>query len=138
MSHSKVEQLFHPDNFKNKFCLSTFNPKMKCEYGDFCCHAHKEQELQIDLIHKMEKDLDFYLFYFKTEMCPYIFDTKRDHDDCPYAHSAEEKRRKPHLIKYGHVMCKDYSYSGHCANEDKCPLAHGYYESEYHPDKYRT
>jgi hypothetical protein len=24
------------------------------------------------LLHKMEKDLDYYLYYFKTEWCPYI------------------------------------------------------------------
>ena len=104
-AHNKVELLFHPENFKSKLCLSYFASRMKCDYGDYCCFAHNEGELQIDLLHKMKQDLDFYLFHYKTVMCPYINDVSHTSDPncentCVYAHSENDYRRKPYLVNY--------------------------------------
>lgn len=42
-----------------------------CEYGDFCAFAHSDEEISIDLIDRLDKDFDFYMFHFKTVWCPY-------------------------------------------------------------------
>jgi len=43
-----------------------------CEYGEICAFSHSEDEITIDLLHKIEpKDSDFYIFYFKTAWCPW-------------------------------------------------------------------
>lgn len=53
--HNHMEQLYHPDNYKKKFCLSFINKK-KCIYKNFCAFAHNEEEIKINLINKLPKD----------------------------------------------------------------------------------
>ena len=38
-----------------------------------CAFAHSEDEVTVDLLdsEKFEKNVDFYLFHFKTVWCPY-------------------------------------------------------------------
>ena len=50
---------FYPNNLQN------------CEYGVFCSFAHSENDILIELIHNLEYDDDFYMFYFKTVWCPF-------------------------------------------------------------------
>lgn len=70
-AHNNVEVFYHPDKYKAKFCSSFTNKTGICEYGDFCAFAHSEEEISVNLIHKMERDDDFYIFHFKTVWCPY-------------------------------------------------------------------
>ena len=43
----------------------------KCCYKDFCSFAHNDHDIKTPLIHKMPRDREFYMFYFKTEWCPF-------------------------------------------------------------------
>jgi len=107
-SHNRVEEFYHPDKYKAKFCQTYMSKSaMGCDYGDFCSFAHSEKELSVELIEKFEKDADFYLFHFKTVWCPYNED---DHsrDVCVYAHNWQDFRRKPQLFTYSKEMCPNW------------------------------
>jgi hypothetical protein len=52
--HNKIEQLYHTDRYKIKFCLSYPNRLEHCEYGEYCSFAHDEESIKIPLLHKME------------------------------------------------------------------------------------
>jgi hypothetical protein len=67
-THNKVERLYHIEKYKTKFCTQT---SQKCEYKQFCSFAHSDQDIKTPLIHKMTRGQEFYMFYFKTEWCPY-------------------------------------------------------------------
>ena len=118
-----------------------------CEFGDLCAFAHSEDELSIDMLHKMDRDADFYMFHFKTVWCPFN-DKNRGHqrDECEYAHNWQDFRRKPHLYEYrGREQCKFWdtkeetkTYSDGCELEYRCKNCHGWKEKEYHPDNYKT
>jgi hypothetical protein len=85
-AHTLAEDHFHKDNYKTKYCNES-NPK-DCRFGDFCAFAHSDEELTIDLIHKLEpKDADFYMFHFKTVWCPYKSEHEHDKAACVYAHN---------------------------------------------------
>jgi hypothetical protein len=76
-AHNRVEEFYHPEKYKVKFCSSYPGKLDSCEYG----------ELTVDLLHLMEpKDTDFYMFHFKTIWCPYS-DTNHPRDSCVYAHN---------------------------------------------------
>lgn len=91
--HTRVEEFYHPDKYKAKFCAS-FNPsnpnpiRPTCEYGEYCSFAHSESELTVDLLHNFTKDADFYMFHFKTVWCPFNDSNgvKHDKEKCVYAH----------------------------------------------------
>lgn len=86
-AHNRVEEFYHPEKYKVKFCQSYPNRLDQCEYGDMCAFAHSEGELTVDLLHKMKpKDTDFYMFHFKTVWCPNS-DTTHARDACVYAHN---------------------------------------------------
>ena len=65
-SHNRVEEFYHPSKYKTKYCTAYPDRVPNCEYGDFCCFAHSEPDIKIDLIHKFEEDIDYYIFHFKT------------------------------------------------------------------------
>jgi hypothetical protein len=85
-AHNRVEEFYHPDKYKAKFCSSYLNKTGECEYGEFCSFAHSDEELSIELIEKFEPDMDFYLFHFKTVWCPYK-ENDHERDVCVYAHN---------------------------------------------------
>ena len=60
-----VEEFYHPEKYKAKFCESYLKPGTKCKFGDYCAFAHSEHEISIDLIERYEKDADFYMFHFE-------------------------------------------------------------------------
>ena len=93
-AHNIVEEFYHPEKYKAKFCQSFTDVKIQCKYGDYCAFAHSENEISVDLIDKYEKDVDFFLFHFKTAWCPY---QEKDHqrENCVYAHNYQDFRRKP-------------------------------------------
>ena len=87
-AHNRVEEFYHPDKYKAKFCSSYLDPikNAECDYQEYCSFAHSESELSVELIEKYTVDMDFYMFHFKTVWCPYRED---DHDRkvCIYAHN---------------------------------------------------
>ena len=127
-AHNRVEEFYHPDKYKAKFCASYLNPipQNRCEYEEFCSFAHNEDEISVELIERYEIDMDFYLFHFKTVWCPYRED---DHDRkaCVYAHNWQDYRRKPQLYYYSSNMCPHWqtdriitSYSEGCPMQYQC------------------
>lgn len=53
----------------------------------------------IELIHNLEYDNDFYIFYYKTVWCPFNY-INHDRANCVYAHNWQDYRRKPNIIPY--------------------------------------
>lgn len=51
------------------------------------------------LIHNYAEDDDFYMFYYKTEFCPFNL-TEHDKSKCVYAHNWQDYRRKPDIYPY--------------------------------------
>ncbi len=70
-AHNRVEEFYHPDKYKAKFCASYIDKTGECEYGDYCSFAHSKSEMSVELLDDMIKDSDFYMFHFKTVWCPY-------------------------------------------------------------------
>ena len=105
-SHSMVEKLYHPDKYKTKYC--NFYPKslQNCIYGSYCCFAHSDQELKVEILHYLELYEDFYLYYFKTGWCP--FNIEHNKAICIYAHNWQDFRRKPHLFNYTNEPCPNW------------------------------
>ena len=93
-SHNRVEEFYHPEKYKVKFCQAFPHKIDNCEYGDMCAFAHKEEELTVDLLNKMELNTDFYMFHFKTVWCPYA-ESNHARDACVFAHNWQDFRRKP-------------------------------------------
>lgn len=91
LAHNRVESVYHPEKYKGKYCTKTKNPDKadcsttRCEYGDYCSFAHSTKELKTRLIHNMKRDADFWMFYFKTEWCP--FNKEHNKAQCVYAHN---------------------------------------------------
>ena len=65
-AHNRVEEFYHPDKYKAKFCSSYLDPQKnaECDYQEFCSFAHSEAELSVELIEKYDVDMDFYMFHF--------------------------------------------------------------------------
>jgi len=141
--HNKVEQLYHPERYKKKFCTKHPNDLHKCEYGDFCSFAHDEKEIKIELLHNLKQDENFYLYKYKTVFCPYIYD--HDRSQCMYAHNAQDYRRNPKQYKYDPIQCPYWSQGqilsyeeGGCPKQMDCDKCHGWKELEYHSAYYKT
>mmetsp|Transcript_7054 Transcript_7054/g.5303 ORF Transcript_7054/g.5303 Transcript_7054/m.5303 type:complete len:101 (+) Transcript_7054:1394-1696(+) len=97
----------------------------ECEYGEYCSFAHSMQDIKSRIIHFMQKDPDFYMFYFKTEWCP--FNKEHNKAQCDYAHNWQDFRRKPHLFDYGKDQCPNWetknfisTYADGCKLEYRC------------------
>ena len=141
--HNRVEEFYHPTKYKTKFCSSYPHSVDKCEYGEFCCFAHSERDIKIDLIHKFGRDIDFYLFHFKTVWCPFN-ENNHPREQCVYAHNWQDFRRKPFIYSYEREQCGhwDHSkiiniYTEGCPGGLKCRCSHGWKEQEYHPSSYK-
>ncbi len=90
-AHNRVEEFYHPDKYKTKFCTTypsghPVNPAVNCEYGNFCAFAHNIVDIRIDLLHQYRMDMDFYLFHYKTVWCPFN-ESEHDRSSCVYAHN---------------------------------------------------
>jgi len=141
--HNKVEQLYHPERYKKKFCLCHPHNIHKCEYGNYCSFAHSEAEIEIELLHNIKKDASFYINKFKTVFCPYIYN--HDRTQCVYAHNPQDFRRDPNKYNYRPVQCQNWSQGqilsyekGNCPKGMDCENCHGWKELEYHPKVYKT
>lgn len=141
---NKVEQLYHPEKYKKKFCENFPLSVQKCEYGDFCSFAHNESEIRTELFYKEKQDNNFYMYKFKTVYCPF----KNEHDrcTCPYAHNVQDFRRSPLLYKYEPEECPNWNKSESMTSYEQpgcikmldCDKCHGWKEYEYHPLIYKT
>lgn len=96
MAHNRVERLYHCEKYKTKFCTKFPKQLVHCDYNEFCSFAHSMRDIKTRIIHFMQKDQDFYMFYFKTEWCP--FNKEHNKAQCDYAHNWQDFRRKPHLF----------------------------------------
>ena len=143
LSHSNVERLYHINKYKTKFWDTFGHDTFKCEYGEFCSFAHVLSEIKVDLIHKLHKDANFYMYYFKTEWCPF----RKDHHkaDCVYAHNWQDFRRKPQLFNYHNTKCENWKsaryitkYSEGWRDMENCMQSHGWKEEYYHPMSYKV
>jgi len=85
-AHNRVEDFYHPEKYKTKFCQTYPNRVESCDYGDMCAFAHHESELSVDILEKMNRDADFYMFHFKTVWCPFS-DKDHQREICVYAHN---------------------------------------------------
>lgn len=142
-SHNKLEQLYHPERYKRKFCHYYPHNIDKCDYEDFCSFAHNESQILIDLLHNIKQDTNFYLYKYKTVFCPYIYE--HDRNQCVYAHNPQDLRRDPNQFKYNPVQCIYWSQGqifnyeeGGCPKQMECKNCHGWKELEYHPLYYKT
>jgi hypothetical protein len=143
-SHSCVEQLYRPDKYKTKFCSQYPYNTDNCEYGDFCSFAHNEEEILIELLHRLDKNEDFFMFKFKTVMCPFS-SLPHDKAQCVYSHNWQDFRRKPNLFHYNPTSCNNWkfnnyivNYSDGCQMSGNCDKCHGWKELDYHPLVYKT
>jgi len=109
-----------------------------------CAFAHSESELSVNILEKMEKDVDFYMFHFKTVWCPFS-DKEHQRDLCLYAHNWQDFRRAPHTYDYVNTQCSSWetkkntkTYKDGCKLEYRCGMCHGWKELEYHPFHYKT
>jgi hypothetical protein len=87
-AHNRVERLYHKDKYKTKFCHCYPSKMQQCEYGEYCSFAHSIDDIKVRLIHFLlpqNADFDFYIFYFKTEWCPYNHEHNKA--QCVYAHN---------------------------------------------------
>lgn len=144
LAHNIVESVYHPEKYKTKYCSKFPKNLSKCEYGDYCSFAHSTKELKVRLIHNMKKDDDFFMYFYKTELCP--FNKEHNKATCVYAHNWQDFRRKPNLFSYdSSIMCKNWrpeefiaKYHQGCKNMASCLHSHGWKEQEYHPLVYKT
>ena len=104
-AHNRVEDFYHPEKYKSKFCQNYPHKVESCDYGELCAFAHSESELSVDFLEKMEPDDDFYIFHFKTVWCPFS-DKEHQRDCCVYAHNWQDFRRKPHTYNYSKDQCQ--------------------------------
>lgn len=102
------------------------------------------KDIKTRIIHFLQKDADFYMFYFKTEWCP--FNKEHNKAQCDYAHNWQDFRRKPHIFDYNAMeLCENWQagtfiskYDEGCMLQAACLKCHGWKESEYHPLNYKT
>ena len=81
-------------------------------------------------------DDTFRMFEFKVRKCP----CTRPHDwtQCPFVHPGERARRRcPKKYNYSATPCPDFK-RGACKRGDACEFAHGVFEVNLHPTRYRT
>ena len=119
LSHSKCERLYHIEKYKSKFCTKYAS---ECDYREWCSFAHSDQDIKTPLIHKMPRDREFYMFYFKTEWCP--FNHEHNKAQCVYAHNWQDFRRKPHLFDYSaSELCEKWQSGTFITHyKEGCPL----------------
>lgn len=140
-SHNRIEQLYHLEQFKTKYCL---NQRFGfCKYGSTCTFAHSESELAVPMLDKYELNNWFYVNLFKTVWCP--FAEKHNKAVCVYAHNWQDFRRRPNLFSYTNEMCPYWdgnkfvtSYESGCPYKAACNYCHGWKELQYHPKNYKT
>ena len=139
-----MEDFYHPEKYKTKYCQMYPDNLDECEFGDLCAFAHHEDELSIPIFEHMEKDGDFFLFYFKTIWCPKSH-IPHNRECCNYAHNWQDFRRAPHHYGYAPIQCHNWeanksmkTYRDGCPLDYRCGNCHGWKEISFHPTNYKT
>jgi len=86
--------------------LEIENSKMKFVFDYFNKNCSKHEQLNMrpsyvdleELMESLDKE-SFYIYRFKTEMCPHI-KIKHNYKDCLYFHNIKDYRRKPDFMRY--------------------------------------
>lgn len=135
-SHNFIEQIYHPDNYKKKYCKD-FIEKKSCKYGRFCAYAHSDRELKINPLHLIPVNRNFLLFLFKSEYCPFS-KIKHDRFKCVYAHNWQDYKRSFRKT-FVPINCHNWNtdkeiiiYEDGCPLGHECNYCHGWKEYEYH------
>ena len=143
-SHNTVEEFYHPNKFKTKFCeYYSKNKLSQCDYGPYCSFAHNESEIRIALLENFPQDEFFFINYFKTILCPNSQCNAKS--TCVYSHNWQDYRRSPLHFYYRNISCPKWSnkkmiinYSDGCPDGVACQFCHGWKEEDYHPLNYKT
>lgn len=121
LAHTKVEQAYHTQKYRNKFCTHYPNNLHQCPYGRYCSYAHSEDEIKVQMMHNYKRDADFYLFHYKTHFCPYSH--CEDRSKCIYAHNWQDFRRDPSKYFYRAEPCRVWDPKQKVSNyETACPM----------------
>lgn len=141
---NKVEQLYHPERYKKKFCSHYPERINQCDYENFCSFAHNETEIKTEKLYLEKSTDEFNIYKLKTVFCP--FRQEHERSTCPYAHNVQDFRRDPLLFNYKPEDCpywsksdsiQEYERAG-CMKLLSCEKCHGWKELEYHPKFYKT
>ena len=143
-SHNTVEEFYHPNKFKTKFCEYYSKNKISlCDYGPYCSFAHNENEIRIALLENFPQDEFFFTNYFKTILCPNSQCNAKS--TCVYSHNWQDYRRSPLHFFYRNILCPKWSnkkmiinYTDGCPEGVNCQFCHGWKEEDYHPLNYKT
>lgn len=141
LCHNKVELLYHPKNYKTKYCFDYFTNNKICDFGDYCSFAHSKSELTVKRLEDYVFDYNFFLFKYKSEYCPF---SNFNHDKrlCVYAHTIQDFRRVNMNLRS--KTCQDWKNNVHLTYEENCPMGykcrfcHGFKEYDYHPIVFKT
>ncbi|KAF4666861.1 hypothetical protein FOZ61_009184, partial [Perkinsus olseni] len=142
--HSRLELLYHPTIFRQRFC-ATWPNIANCVRAGHCAFAHDRSEINGRMFtedQEATRGIEFFVNHFKTLWCPY--GVQHDWHRCYYAHTYQDCRRSP-ALGYGSEPCPYWSksrvwaeYSSRCPNSHRCPYSHGSKEQLYHPSYYKT
>lgn len=81
-------------------------------------------------------DNKVYHDFYKTKMCSlYNLNICKKGNDCPFAHSEDELREKPNLLRT--KLCEAFLV-GQCDKGDECSFAHGEDDLRSTPDLFKT
>ena len=95
------------ENLKLQFVMDYF--KKNCSKREQLAMRPHSANLE-ELMEQLDKE-SFYMYRFKTEMCPDIH-VKHNYKDCLYFHNIKDYRRKPDFLRY---------YPENCPNGASCP-----------------
>jgi hypothetical protein len=98
-----------------------------------------DQGPEVDLLKTKYKEGTHRVYhdFFKTKMCNlHLLNICKKGKECPFAHSEDELREKPNLVKT--KLCQDFLEVGQCQRGDRCSFAHGETELRSTPDLFKT
>jgi hypothetical protein len=135
-AHSRLEQIYHPSNFKVKKCENDIiaDDDYCLKSGANCTFYHNDYEKRTSGLQKRVFDLSTYKIYKCNKVgCD---------ENCINYHDITERRRDPILFSYSEVPCINVRpgtdfLPRNCENGDYCNLAHSKNEVYYHENNYK-
>lgn len=141
-AHNNFEEFYHPNNYKKVLCYFYFG-KGYCKYEQFCNYGHYMEELKIEFLHLYKYDAYFFIFKFKTVLCPLIY-FEHSKVNCVYSHNIQDFKRT-NVNAFIPIKCTSWkydmgnkNYKRDCTRGMLCKFAHGWKEINYHPLIYKT
>jgi len=86
-----IERKYHALVYKRRYCRERVTGA-RCEYGVMCSAAHSDHELRAIPLHLLPVGLDFLLFRFKSQFCPFAWH-RHNAFACVYAHNWQDFKR---------------------------------------------